>query len=173
VLKLGDAIAQNDGSWQRPLEIVLQCDPDPNDEGCAVGGIGLNAPLPRVLRLPGPSGSDLAFALKEVFPVAAPEPVRTHVLLGGASEILALVRVGDRDDCLDDRAAIVEGVANRRAGGGELEVTLRMGADRSPEGLRYRGQVLKAGTPFTLTTERYVSSGTVLSVGARRDENSR
>ncbi len=37
VLKLGDATAQADGSWQRPLEIVLQCDPDPNGEGCAVG----------------------------------------------------------------------------------------------------------------------------------------
>ncbi len=54
-------------------------------------------------------------------------------------------------------------------GGLELDVTLRMGVDRSQGGLRYRGQMLKAGAPFTLTTERYVLTGTVLSVGARRE----
>jgi hypothetical protein len=169
VLKLGGAIAQADGSWQRPLEIVLQCDPDPGGEGCAVGGVGLHATLPRVLRLAGPSGSDLTFTVKEVFPAAAPEVVRAHILLGGEPEVLALVRAGDRDDCLDDRAAIVDGVASRRAGGLARDVTLRMGADRSQEGLRYRGQMLKAGTPFTLSTERYALTGTVLSVGASRE----
>jgi len=173
VLKLGDAIAQGDGSWQRPLEIVLQCDPDPGDEGCAVGGVGLSAPLPRVLRLAGPSAADLVFSVKEVFPAAAPEAARAHVLLGGAPQILALVRAGDRDDSLDDRAAIVDSVANRRAGGLELDVTLRMGVDRSQGALRYRGQVLKAGAPFTLSTERYVLTGTVSSVGARREDDPR
>jgi hypothetical protein len=172
VLKLGDASAQAGGGWQRPLEIALQCDPDPNNEGCAVGGVGLNAPWPRVLRLPGPGGSDLTFAVKEVFPAAAPESARAHVLLGGAPEILALVRAGDRDDCLDDRAAIVQGVVSRR-GGLELDVTLRMGVDRSQGGLRYRGQMMKAGAPFTLATERYVLTGTVLSVGAGREEEPR
>jgi hypothetical protein len=172
VLKLGDTTAQADGSWQRPLEIVLQCDPDPNDEGCAVGGVGLNAPWPRLLRLAGPGGSDLTFAVKEVFSAAAPESARAHVLLGGAPEILALVRAGDRDDCLDDRAAIVQGVVSRR-GGLELDVTLRMGVDRSQGGVRYRGRMLKAGAPFTLATERYVLTGTVLSVGTGREEESR
>jgi hypothetical protein len=173
VLKMGDAIAQGDGSWQRPLEIILQCDPDPNDEGCGVGGVGLTAPLPRIVRLAGPSGADLAFAVREVFPAAAPEAARTHVLLGGAPEILALVRAGDRDDCLDDRAAIVESIANRRAGVLELDVTLRMGVDRSQGELRYRGQVLKAGAPFTLNTDRYVLTGMVSSVGARREDDPR
>jgi hypothetical protein len=173
VLKLEEARAQGDGRWQRALEIVLQCDPDPHDEGCAVGGVALNAPLPRIVRLAGPSGADLAFSVGEVFPSVAPADVRAHVLLGGASEVLTLVRVGDRDDCLDDRAAIVEGIVGRRAGGMDLEIVLRMGVDQSPSGTRYRGQPLKAGAPFTLTTERYVLAGTVLSVVSRLEGSGR
>jgi hypothetical protein len=75
--------------------------------------------------------------------------------------------VGDRDDLLDDRAATVTGVHNRRgqSGAPEADVTLRLGVDQSPEGWRYRGEILKAGAPLTLTTERYVLEGTVLSVG--------
>jgi hypothetical protein len=163
VLKLGDAQTQGDGRWQRPLEIALQCDADPNDEGCAVGGVALSAPLPRMLRLAGPSGADLAFAIAEVFPLSAPQVVRAKVRLGGTPESLGLVRAGDRDDCLDDRAAIVESVDGRRAAGTELDVTLRMGVDPSPAGSRYRGRLLKAGAPFTLTTEQYLLAGTVVS----------
>jgi hypothetical protein len=173
VLKLADARPQGDGRWARPMEILLQCDPDPNDEGCAVGGVALNAPPPRMLKVAGPSGADLAFALEEVFPSAAPVVARTHVRLAGASQLLTLVRVGDRDDCLDDRAAIVEGIGSRRANGMELDVALRMGVDRSPAGSRYRGQLLKAGAPLTLTTERYVLTGTVLSVASPSEREPR
>ena len=45
-----------------------------------------------------------------------------------------------------------------------------MGVDQSPAGSRYRGQVLKAGAPFTLTTERYVLTGIVLERRARSVE---
>ena len=169
VLKLADARPQGDGRWARPLEILLQCDPDPNDEGCAVGGVLLNGPAPRTLKLTGPSGADLAFAVQELFPAAAPDGVRARVRLAGAPELLALVRAGDRDDCLDDRAAIVDEIGGRRGGGMELDVALRMGVDRSPAGSRYRAQLLKAGAPFTLTTDRYVLRGTVLEVGAGRE----
>lgn len=173
VLRLGDARAQEDGRWQRPLEILLQCDPDPNDEGCAVGGVALNAGPPRILKLAGPSGAELAFALKETFPSTAPSATHTRVRFAGAPELLTLVRVNDRDDCLDDRAAVVEGIGRRRAGGMELDVSLRMGVDQSPAGSRYRGEVLKAGAPFRLTTERYVLTGTVLSVDSRSEGGSR
>ena len=166
VLKLADARPQGDGRWQRPLEILLQCDPDPNDEGCAVGGVALNGKPPLILKLAGPSGAELACALQEEFPSAAPAAARARVRLAGAPELLTLVRVGDRDDCLDDRAAIVDDISGRRAGGMELDVALRMGVDQSPAGFLYRRQLLKAGAPFTLTTERYVLTGTVLSVGS-------
>ena len=166
VLVLAEAQAQGDGRWQRPLEILLPCDPDPNNEGCAIGGVALNAPAPRTLRLAGPSGADLVFAVDEVFPSTAPSPVRVRVRLSGAAELLALVRVGDRDDCLDSRAAVVEGVGGRRAERSELDVTVRLGTDDSPAGARYRGRLLKAGAPFTLTTAHYVVAGTVLEVSA-------
>ena len=94
VLKLGAAHAQGDGRWQRPLEIALQCDPDPGDEGCAIGGVALSSPLPRTVKLAGPSGADLTFAIAEVFPVSAPSIAHVRVRLGGAPEILGLVRVG-------------------------------------------------------------------------------
>ena len=157
--------AQGDGRWQRPMEIVLPCDPDPGSEGCAIGGVALNAPPPRTLRLTGPSGAELAFALKEVFPSTEPAAAHARVRFAGAPELLTLVRAGDRDDCLDDRAAVVETIGGHGPGGGTtLDVALRMGVDDSPAGSRYRGEVLKAGAPFTLTTERYVVTGTVLSV---------
>src|SRR5262249_56778880 len=37
IVKLGDARQESTGGWQRRAEIVLQCDPDPSREGCAVG----------------------------------------------------------------------------------------------------------------------------------------
>ena len=89
---------QGDGRWQRPLEILLQCDPDPNDEGCAVSGVALSATPPVILKIAGPSGADLAFAIKEVFPSTLPAAARARVRLAGAPELLALVRAGDRDD---------------------------------------------------------------------------
>jgi hypothetical protein len=79
-----------------------------------------------------------------------------------------MVKAEDRDDCLDDRAAVIVAMGSRRAtaAGAELDVTLRAGVDGSPEGWRYRGRVMKAGVPFTLTTERYLVEGTVLGVDA-------
>ena len=87
-----------------------------------------------------------------------------------AAEVLTLIKVGDRDDLLDDRAAVVTGVRGLRGGvtASEAGVTLRMGVDPSPQGWRYRGQILKAGAPFTFTTERYVLDGTVVKVGDQR-----
>jgi hypothetical protein len=165
VVRLGPPRAAPDG-WQRAAEILLQCDPDPRDEGCAVGGVSMTStPLP-IIRLTGPSGSSLAFAVRELFPATPSVARRVVVRLASAPELLNLVRAGDRDDCLDDRAAAVVSVGGRRGAGGvsEIDVTLRLGVDGSPEGWRYRGRVMKTGAPFTLTTERYVFEGIVLSV---------
>ena len=51
-----------------------------------------------------------------------------------------------------------------------LDVTLRLGVDAVGDGWRYRGRVIKAGAPFTLTTERYVAEGVVLDVGTGQDD---
>jgi hypothetical protein len=169
IAKLGTTRQEPSGLWQRPAEILLQCDPDPNDEGCAVGGVALGAgPLP-IVKVTGGAGAVLSFALSEVFPTAAPASVTGVVRFSSEPELLNAVRVGDRDDCLDDRAAVVVAVGGRRGGAGakDLDVTLRVGVDEGPDGWRYRGRAFKAGAPFALATERYVLQGTVLSVGSR------
>jgi len=48
-------------------------------------------------------------------------------------------------------------------------VTLRLGVDAAGDGWRYRGRTIKAGAPFTLTTERYVVAGTVLEINPPRE----
>src|SRR6185295_7408982 len=63
VVKLGAPRAATDG-WERAAEILLQCDPDPHDEGCSVGGAPMtSAPLPTI-RLTGPSGASVWFSVK-------------------------------------------------------------------------------------------------------------
>ncbi len=170
ILRLAPAQSTADG-WQRAAEILLQCDPDPQGEGCAVGGVSMIArPLP-TLRVTGPSASPLFFSTRETFPAMPPE-VRTAVVrLTSAPELLQQVRDGDRDDCMDERAATVVAVGTRRAAAGraDVDVTLRLGVDQSPGGWRYRGRVVKAGTPFTLGTERYVVEGIVLSLSDARE----
>jgi hypothetical protein len=166
VVALGPVRPDVAGRWQRQAEILLQCDADPNEEGCAVGGVPLNArPLP-IVRLTGGSGAQLSFAVAETFPSAAPTKLAALVRFESEPELLNLIRSGDRDDCLDQRAATVVAPGSRRNGprGAQLDVTLRLGADRGPEGWRYRTRVFKAGAPFTLTTDRYTVEGTVLNV---------
>lgn len=167
VVKLGPAKAEPAGGWERRAEILLQCDAEPNEEGCVVSGLSMASnPLP-VVRLNGPSGTPLSFALTETFPTAAPARATATARFTSAQELVTLVRVGDRDDTLDERAATVAYVTSRPAGTGAavIDLTLRVGVDSSPEGWRYRGRLFKPGTPFRLTTERYMLEGIVVTVG--------
>lgn len=164
IVALGDVRTEPTGRKQRAAEILLQCDPDPDDEGCTVGGVRVNAaPWPSV-KITAPSGVPLSFALTEVLPASAPAPAVARIRIAAAPEILAQVRTGDRDESLDARAAVVTGVTRRQNGASDLDVTVRLGVDESAEGLRYRGRPIKAGAPFWLTTARYVVTGTVLEV---------
>jgi hypothetical protein len=168
IVKLGAAHAEADSRWQRDAEILLQCDPDPEADGCAVSGQSLvTTPLP-IVTVKGPSGALIRFALREVLPAKAPEMMNVRVRIAAAPEVLALVRPGDRDDCLDDRAASVVDVGARRPGGAEADATIRLGVDPSPTGWRYRGAAIKAGAPVSFATERFVWTGTVLTVGLER-----
>lgn len=172
IVTLGPVRAEPDGRWQRAAEIVVQCDPDPNDEGCAIGGVALVSAPPPIVKLTGPSGTLLSFELTEVLPAAAPVVARARVRIAAAPEVLKMVRAGDRDDCLDARAAVVVDTA-RQAGAMALDLTLRLGVDLAVDGPRYRGRVIKAGSAFTFTTDRYVLGGTVLEVSTGRDGSSR
>jgi len=93
------------------------------------------------------------------------------VRLASAPEPLALVRVGDRDDILDERAATVIAVGSRHAT--DVDVTIRAGLDQSRDGRVYRGRAFKAGAPFRLSTDRYVLEGVVLEVGETRQGESK
>jgi hypothetical protein len=172
IVKLGTVREEPEGRWQRPAEIVMPCDPDPNDEGCAIGGIPVAASPASTVKLTGPSGTLLSFTLAEVLPATPPAVVSARVRIAAAPEVLTMVRAGDRDDCLDDRAAVVVGTQRLTSGTG-LDLTLRLGVDRSADGLRYRGRAIKPGVPFTLTTERYVLEGTVLEVDSGRESASK
>jgi hypothetical protein len=164
IVKLRPARQEAGGLLMRPAEIMLQCDPDPNAEGCAVGGAPLSVrPLPTV-KLVGPSGAVLMFALTDVFPDAKPSSMTVTTRIAAPSEVLGRITVGDRDALLDDRAAVVVAVGGRRGGGTSVvDVTLSLGCDDDVDGCQYRGRVVKAGALLQLTTDSYAVEGTVLS----------
>jgi hypothetical protein len=147
------------GTFERAAVLVLACDPtQPGDASCTIGGA---YPAPGAqIRVAGP-GPALAFDVEELFPAAAAQPLAVTVRLWGGPELM-LVTAGDRDRLLDDRAAVVTAVGSRQPGA--LDVHLQVGADRAHDGWRYRGRLLKAGSPFPLTTDRYTVNGTVVAI---------
>jgi hypothetical protein len=153
------------GRFERPVVMVVQCDLDPQSEGCAVGGTPLATPSP-VIRLVGPASIALSLAIDELLPVEPPRRAVARIRFAGADEMLDLIRSGDRDDCLDERAAIVSAVDRRRSdnGAGVRDATVTLGADDSRDGWRYRGRIVSPGATFTLTTDRYVASGSVIAL---------
>jgi hypothetical protein len=154
------------GRWERQVVMVLQCDLDPNEASCAVGGTTLAATPSPVVRLVGPSSTVLPLAIEELFPIEPPRPAVARIRFSGAGEVLDLIRVGDRDLSLDERAATVTAVERRRLDSGvpTLDATVTLGADESRDGWRYRGRIASPGEPFTLTTDRYAVGGSVITL---------
>jgi hypothetical protein len=158
--------------WERGVVVLLRCDSESGEGDCAVSGISLTtgpraaagAPeaitYTRALTLPWPQ--PLRMIADEILPASAPQPVTARVRLTGGADLLALITVRDRDAFLDERAATVTATGPRQ--GDAMLVTLRLGADRSREGWRYRGRLLIPGAPFSFATERYVVNGSVVSV---------
>ena len=171
IVKVGPQRPDTNGRWLREAEVRVQCDPDPAGEGCVLGGVLLNAPRLPTLHLVMPPGEVVSFTVNELLPNTPPQFVTARVRLTSAPEPLALVRAGDRDDLLDERAATVVAVGSRHLT--DVEVTIRAGLDQSRDGRVYRGRPFKAGAPFRLSTDRYVLEGVVLEVGERRQEESK
>jgi hypothetical protein len=158
--------------WERSAVVLLRCDPDSGEGDCAVSGTSLTggpritpgAPeavtYTRALTIPWPV--PLRMTVDEILPSTAPQPVTARVMLYGAPELLGLVTVRDQEPLIDERAATVTAIDKRHEA--SLTVTLRLGADRSRDGWRYRGRLLRPGAPFSFATESYVASGSVLSV---------
>jgi hypothetical protein len=155
-----------EGAWARDAVITVRCDPDPNAGECSVGGRTLSTTPPPVVTISGPAGP-LSVAVSEVLPDAAPRDALVRVRFEGSAELLDLIRSGDRDLLLDQRAARVSELGRRREGGGGeamLDATLRLGADAIQDGWRYRGRGIRPGEIFTLSTARYVATGSILSI---------
>jgi hypothetical protein len=152
--------------WERTVVMLLQCDPDPRDEGCAVGGSTLAATPPPVIRLVGSASTTLSLAIDELLPAAPPRPAVARIRFSGPDEVLDLIRSGDRDATLDERAATVTAIERRRSDTGTpiRDATVTLGADESRDGWRYRGRIVSPGAAFTLTTDRYVAGGFVIAL---------
>ncbi len=147
------ADVQRDGLTERAAVLTLRCDPSFDDSPCTVGAAsGMTSPV--MLSLPGPSRY-FRFAVSEIYPDGAPRKARLQIRLD--PESVAALHLGDRDDLLDERAAVVTAVAGNR-------VTLDAGVDDSREGWRYRSRLVKPGAPFRLSTPQYELSGRIETV---------
>jgi hypothetical protein len=133
---------------ERAAEILVRCD-WPTAEACTIGGEQLNRDPPIMVTLAG----GLSFQIDEVAPPSEPARATMRVQFDGPVPIT----VGDRDQIVGSRAAEVTAVSGNT-------VTLRLGADESRDGWRYRGRLLAPGSPFTLRTASYVAGGRVLSL---------
>ena len=143
---------------ERKAVMLLRCDPTGEElrtgqEPCTVGGQSVLGNPPVAVAIPGASAT-IGFSIDELFSVTAARRARITVRVErGGSGVIA----GDRDSLLDERGATVVGKA------GDI-VTLDLGLDASREGWRYRGALLRVGSGFSWTNDRYEASGTVLSV---------
>lgn len=142
-----------EGLVEREAVLSLRCDPA-GDNPCTLGERPENLEPPVLLSLPGPSRG-LQFAVQELLPPEAPRQATVRMRMPEGISA-AMVRVGDRDGLLDERAAVVTAVGRT--------VEMRLGLDESREGWRYRRQLVKPGAAFVLETDRYQVSGTIEAV---------
>lgn len=140
------------GLVERDVALALRCDPAVGDEVCSVGGVPLRGDAAIPVDLPAPDGS-VRFVVQEIFPTAPPARASVRVRFDAGTPA---IRTGDKDALLDERAAVARGA-------GAL-VTFDLGADASRDGWRYRGRLLRAGAPFTFSTDTYTASGIIDSV---------
>jgi hypothetical protein len=155
---------------EREAVIDVPCDPRRLDEVCNISGVAL-FPFDRQIVPLSIAQGVVRFAISEVLPPGPPVPATVRVRFSGASE-LGMITVGDRDRLLDgQRAAAVESVGSRSDAA--IDVTLRLGADSSREGWRYRGELLAPGAGFQLSTDRYSIAGVVQSVVANDAQSGR
>jgi hypothetical protein len=148
--------------FEREAAVALRCDPRADEGACAVNGTNFNDDN-TTLTLNTSAGT-LRFTALEVFPDAAPEPMQIVVRATGGAELRS-VKAGATDALLDERAAVVTALSPVATANGlvTVDIALRLGADASREGWRYRGRLLTPGSRFTLTLPSAVIDGIVQS----------
>ena len=152
------------GAWQRSAALRVGCQPDPDATGCHVGSTTLGDKTAPVLNVPG-SSPPLRLLIGEVVPDTSPRAAVAHVRASGQRQLLDAIRAGDRDirgGPFDNRAASVTSV--KASGPDAADLVVRLGLDRVEDGWRYRADRVEPGDPFSLVTDRYGLTGTVVSV---------
>ena len=153
------------GSWQRWVALRMHCEPDPDASVCRIGTTTLGDPSLSVLNVPG-AKQPLRVLVNEVIPDAEAHPAVARIRVTGQRELADVIRPGDRDirsGALDDRSASVSAV-RRESSPDAFEIVLRLGLDRASTGWRYKANSMEPGSPFSLVTDRYSLSGSVVNV---------
>jgi hypothetical protein len=154
-IALGSTIADLPlpGKRERAAEVVVRCD-WPSTLTCTLDGQRLTQLPPIVITLAGGT----RFEIDEI---AAPEePTRAVAQIRVTST--SGMKVGDRDATVGGRAAEITAIA------GNI-VTLKLGANDTREGWRYRGQLLAPGNTLTVRTDSYTVAGTVSDVRVEQE----
>lgn len=142
------------GYLERAAVLNIRCDSP--GAACSIAGVPLGDRAPVSVVLAG----SITYEIEEILPATDPQRARLVVRFTGPQ--IAAMKAGDKDALLDPRAALLTATTARDAG--SVTATLDLGVDSSREGWRYRGQLLRPGAPFHLTTDRYEAGGLVVSV---------
>jgi hypothetical protein len=141
------------GKVERAAELVIRCD-WPSTVICTIDGQRLSQQPPLVVTLPG----GLRFEIDEIAPPDEPTPAVARIRVSSTEGMKA----GDRDATIGARAAEITAINGNT-------VTLKLGAQNSREGWRYRGTLLVPGNTLTLRTRTYTISGVVSDVQTGRE----
>jgi hypothetical protein len=134
------------GKSERAAEILVRCD-WPSSQTCTVDTQRLTQLPPITIMLPGP----LRFEIEEIAPPDEPTPATVRVRVPSTDGM----KTGDRDATVGSRAAEITAISGN-------VITLKLGAQPSREGWRYRGGLLTPGGTIAFQTDRYSTSGTVV-----------
>ena len=142
------------GYVERTAVLNVRCDSP--GAVCNIAGVRLSERAPMMVLLSG----DVPYEIAEILPTADPRRGRLQVRFTGPQ--VAAMKAGDQDTLLDSRAAVISATTARD--GNSVTAVLDVGVDRSRDGWRYRGQLLRPGAPFHITTDGYEAAGLVVSI---------
>lgn len=145
------------GTYARKAALLLTCTDAHVPNPCTLDGRPDYRVAPLMFPLVGPKGS-FRFEIDEVLTPEPPTRATLHVRLTNAGAFT--VRVGDRDDLLDERVATISSVSGDA-------LTLDAGVDKFHDGWHYRSQRLVPGAPFVLKTDRYELRSILQSVDVK------
>jgi hypothetical protein len=148
-----------------PAEVEAGCEVQPAQgvPFCQQNGIVLQ---PTIVLFGNHALGKLPFQIDQIRGRAPLSEIEVVVRLAGAPQVIAAVRLGDADRGLyyNPLASGATVTAVRPAANAQLDVTLRLQAERGSNGWIYASTPLRAGATFALRTARYELAGNVLTV---------